>query len=154
MPDSSDVRNPGLQLGDYITATRWRETAGEAFVFFAETYPVQQAHGEVDPQTRARAFESWLMDPLGPRDVQKMVGSLYDFWNEQPFARQTLADVILRLLAIPATEAQCERIFGALRRAVYPHGCRMEDATVAARISALLDTPEAMEEIRVRGLAP
>ena len=84
-------------------------------------------------------MESWLREPCSAQDRVRFRLPPARLWDELANARcmlGTIARLFKRVLALPASEAHCERVIGALRKMVCPFGFRMCEKTIRARIAA------------------
>jgi hypothetical protein len=85
------------------------------------------------------ALVSWLGHPLSGADVELAPEPPATLWQNLAESRpvvRPIATIVRHLLAIPATEAHCERVINVLRRMLCPFGFRMSEATILARIAA------------------
>jgi hypothetical protein len=139
--DDEESTGPVLSLAYHLNPDVWFDRAMEALTYIAQTGPVRDEIGVVSDELLVRSLRSYLEEPLGPKEAKDLWKAPAEFWNTQRFVLKPLAAVCCRLLSVPATEAQCERIFGALRRTVFPHGYRMGDVVVAARLAACFHPP-------------
>ena len=84
-------------------------------------------------------MESWLREPCSAHDRVRFRLPPARLWDELANARcmlATIARLFKRVLALPASEAHCERVIGALRKMVCPFGFRMAEDTIRARMGA------------------
>jgi hypothetical protein len=74
---------------------------------------------DIGPEVVWRARLTWLEERLRVGDAPAMIKAMPAFSRRQRWVVQPLVVVFRRLLATPAAEARCGRIFGARRRAVF-----------------------------------
>jgi hypothetical protein len=85
------------------------------------------------------AFQAWLAHPLSEQDVRYFGGTHAQLWDALLTAHAVLrpiAPIAKALLALPATEAHCERVIAALRRMICPFSFNMCEETILARLAA------------------
>ena len=94
---------------------------------------------EADPILIQPGLESRLREPCSRADRARFKLPLAQMWDELADARlmlRTIARLFKRVLALPASEAHCERVIAALRKMVCPFGFRLCEDTIRARLAA------------------
>jgi hypothetical protein len=92
----------------------------------------------VNPAHVAPGLRIWLKEPVRGRE-RTFDMSLHQMWHTLGAGRwllEPVAKLFKLLLALPAGEAHCERIIGALRKMVSPFGFSMSEKTMLARLAA------------------
>jgi hypothetical protein len=89
----------------------------------------------VDPDHIGPGFK----EPVRGSERARFALPLYEMWTELAAERwmlEPVSKVFKLLLALPAGEAHCERVIGALRKMVSPFGFSMCEKTILARLAA------------------
>jgi hypothetical protein len=96
-----------------------------------------------------QAIQAPLAHPLSEQDVRYIGGTYARLWGalltptrscaqsrQSPLATRQSPIV---LMAVPATEARCDRVIGALRRIIiiFPFSCHMSEETILGRIAVM-----------------
>ena len=91
-------------------------------------------------QSLDNQFKQWNPGNMNDDVVEKHIFSLYgnnpvDYWNEMLKCERwrNLAQIALRIINIPPTEAACERMFSARREIMTKHISNIRDNVVEAR---------------------
>jgi hypothetical protein len=149
------MNTPARDDLENLNAETRLDTAEAFLTDYARALPTPLAAGERRKFGEFCAgMNAWLQPGLADHVLEEMkfiysgaddgrpAGSLTGFWDwmskQQP-AMRLLAPVFARVLSIPASEADCKRIFSAMRRVLTPLSFRMDETTLFARLGRSME---------------
>lgn len=147
--DAPGAGTRGLVLLEDLDPSAWFEQAVDFLADYARSLPRTDPAGLRENYLEFRAgLFTWLQVGLSEADLHhlktiypepgRVTGALTEFWyamSQSHRAMRLLAPLFARVLAIPASEAHCERIFSAMRRVLTPLSFRMDENTLFGRLT-------------------